>query len=138
MSKNSATSNPYLTFAGNCREAISFYKSVFNAELELMTMKESPMEVPAEQEDKIIHSVLRFGDAVIMASDGMPGQKIRQANGFSILVALPTVEEARVAFNKLSEGGSVIMPFDNTFWNSMFGYCTDRFGVFWMISCENL
>ena len=136
MEKIQTTLNPYLTFAGNCREVMNFYQRVFGGKLELMTFENSPMEVPDDYMDKIMHSVLKFGDATIMASDGMPGQTFNYGSGFSIIVALPTVEEAESTFNKLAEGGKIIMPFDMTFWNSMFGYCTDSFGINWMVSCE--
>ena len=34
---------------------------------------------------------------------------------------------------ELSEGGSVQMPLAPTFWSPLFGMCTDKFGVAWMV-----
>ena len=39
-------------------------------------------------------------------------------------------------FNNLSAGGTVTMPWNKTFWHSMFGMFTDKFGMDWMISVE--
>lgn len=34
----------------------------------------------------------------------------------------------------LSEGGSITLPLSEPDWGGLFGMCTDRFGVKWMIS----
>ena len=39
-----ATLNPYLTFNGNCKEAMGFYKEIFGGELSLMTAGKSPVQ----------------------------------------------------------------------------------------------
>ena len=46
------------------------------------------------------------------------------------------VAEAEALFAGLSEGGTVTMPLEKTFWAERFGMCTDRFGVSWMVNCE--
>ena len=47
-----------------------------------------------------------------------------------------TVEDAQIAFEKLSAGGEVTMEFAETFWAKAFGICTDRFGVSWMVNVD--
>lgn len=47
---------------------------------------------------------------------------------------LRTKEEADRLFAGLSDCGEVVMPMENTFWESYFGMCTDMFGINWMIS----
>jgi PhnB protein len=39
-------------------------------------------------------------------------------------------------FNALVEGGTVQIPFAETFWALRFGMLVDRFGVPWLINCE--
>jgi len=39
-------------------------------------------------------------------------------------------------FAGLSQGGSVDMPLQETFWAARFGMFRDRFGAHWMINCE--
>ena len=41
--------------------------------------------------------------------------------------------QARRAFDALSEGGSVQMPLQKTFWSPAYGMVKDRFGVHWMV-----
>jgi PhnB protein len=64
----------YLTFDGNCKEAMNFYKEAMGAELTMQTVGESPMadKMPAEKHDKIMHSsLLKDGTLLLMASDMM-------------------------------------------------------------------
>jgi PhnB protein len=39
-------------------------------------------------------------------------------------------------FQALSDGGTVHVPFEPTFWSPGFGVLTDRFGIPWEINCE--
>ena len=128
--------NVYLTFNGNCEEAMNYYKEVFGANLETMPFEGSPIEVPEDYKQKIMHSTLTFEDAVIMASDTMPGQEVNRGDATSISVNATNLDDAERFFNRLSEGGKIIMPFEDTFWGARFGMCLDKFGVSWMVDCE--
>jgi PhnB protein len=46
------------------------------------------------------------------------------------------VPEAERIFQALSEKGNVVMPLQQTFWAARFGMAVDRFGIPWMINCE--
>lgn len=128
--------NPYLTFTGNCRETMTFYQEYFDGELELNVFEGAPMEVPPEWKDKILHATLKFGDAVIMASDSMPWQEVINGNSVSLSSSTPNNYLAQSIFDHLSRDGKITMPFEKTFWGVRFGMLTDKFGVRWMINCE--
>jgi predicted 3-demethylubiquinone-9 3-methyltransferase (glyoxalase superfamily) len=49
-------------------------------------------------------------------------------------VLLETEEELDLAWNKLIEGGSVLMPLGNYDWSRKYGWVQDRFGVNWQLS----
>ena len=66
---------PYLTFNGNCREAMEFYAWALRGELNVMTYAEAP-EPPAEGADRVMHSRLTSGNALLMASDAAAGQPV--------------------------------------------------------------
>jgi PhnB protein len=38
---------------------------------------------------------------------------------------------------KLSEGGNVTMPLQDTFWGAYFGMWTDKFGINWMVNYDD-
>lgn len=137
MSDTKTTANPYLNFDGNCEQAMNFYKECLNAELEIMTFDSAPMEVPEEQKKKVMHSTLKFGDAVVMASDTMPGYEFSPGSSFAVSINSTDMQEAETFFKKLSEGGTVMMPFEDSFWDAKFGMLRDQFGVNWMVNCPN-
>lgn len=130
----------YLTFDGNCREAFEFYRSVFGTEFQVIsTFAEGPedMEVPDTDKDKVMHVTLPIGTSVLMGSDNSPdGPPVVVGNNFSISVTTENREESDDLIGKLSDGGAVSMPMQQTFWGSYFGMSTDKFGVNWMVSCD--
>lgn len=129
---------PYLFFNGRCEQAVEFYRKALGAEVEMMMRyKESPEPpkpgmLPPGFENKIMHTSLRIGQTMVMASDGCAEGSNFQ--GFSLSLSVPSQAEAERAFAALAEGGQVRMPLGKTFWSPCFGMLTDRFGVGWMIS----
>ena len=88
---------------------------------------------PPGWENKVMHSTLRLGDSIVMASDGCGGGNAA-FQGFSLSLAVPTEADADRAFAALADGGQVQMPLAKTFWSPKFGMLTDRFGVAWMVN----
>lgn len=131
----SVTLNAYLAFEGNCKEAMEFYQSILGGELEFMTFEGSPMDVPEDYKDKIMHSTLNFGSGLFMASDMQPDQAVVKGNTVSLSLTLDEEGKARETFEKLAVGGLVMMPFDKTFWGEYFGMCKDKYGFDWMVGC---
>ena len=130
----------YLTFDGNCREAFDFYRSAFGTEFTVLsTFAEAPddMEVPDAYKDKVMHVTLPIGSSVLMGSDNNPtGPPVVVGSNFSIALVTEDREESEDIIGKLSDGGALTMPMQETFWGSYFGICTDRFGINWMVSCD--
>jgi PhnB protein len=54
-------------------------------------------------------------------------------NGMSISIELDNVDIVKSTFDKLTEGGTVTMELQKTFWSEYFGSLMDKFGVSWMI-----
>jgi PhnB protein len=127
----------YLTFNGNCADAMRFYERTLGGKLEmLMTHAESPMaaQTPPGSADRIMHARLVIDGRILMASDSMPGQPYEGMRGFSLSLLYPTVADAQRALDALAEGGRVTMPLQKTFWAEAFGMLVDRFGTPWMVN----
>jgi PhnB protein len=92
--------------------------------------------VPAEQAQLVAHAALQVGDTVLMASDDPTGG-YEPPRGFCVSYSTTDLGEAKRVFDALAEGGTVTMPFGQTFWSPGFGMCTDRFGTPWMVGTEN-
>ena len=127
---------PYLTFNGTCRQAMTFYKDILGGELQLMDFASSPMDVPDEAKNYIMHAVLTNNNVTLMASDTMPNQPITNGNSVSLSINCQSVDEINQLFNSLAEGGQITMPLDDTFWGARFGMLTDKFGTNWMFNYD--
>ena len=126
---------PYLSFDGRCEEAIEFYRRTLGAKVEmLMRFKEAPEPgmSPPEAGDKVMHSALRIGDSMVLASDGRCLGK-PSFQGFALSLTAANEAEAGRLFNALADGGEVQMPLAKTFFSPSFGMVADRFGVSWMV-----
>lgn len=130
------TINPYIIFNGQCREAMEFYQQALGGELELKPFEEGNMQVPTAYTHRIMHAVLRFEDAVLMASDSMPGQDAMHGNSVNICISATNLEKAKGYFINLAQNGEVTMPFQQTSGGIMFGMLSDQFGFNWMINYE--
>ncbi|AIE85924.1 VOC family protein [Fimbriimonas ginsengisoli] len=129
---------PYLSFNGNCEEAVQFYADVLGGTIRVM-MKGS--EIPdsamkcAEFDDKVMNAQIELpGGALLYAGDCPPHVPYEGIKGVNLTLNFDTVEEAESVFNRLAEGGQVFMPFGPTFWAEKFGMATDKYGVGWIVN----
>ena len=129
---------PYLTFNGNCEEALRAYEKILSGKITAkMTYGESPMatQTPGEWRNKIMHARFAFGDNSLMASDAPPN-RFQKMQGMHVTLSLKDPAEAERIYEALAEGGTVGVPLAETFWAVKFGMLNDRFGTPWIINCE--
>jgi len=130
--------NPYLFFNGQCEAAFKFYAELLGGKIiAMMTHAATPAEnqVPPEWREKIIHARMVVGGQLLMGSDAPPGH-FQQPQGFSVSLLVDEPEDAERIFHTLAENGTVKMPLQKTFWAIRFGMLVDRFGIPWMVNCE--
>lgn len=128
--------DPYIHFQGNCRSAMTAYQAIFGGKLDLMPYSDAP-EGPPEMKtsDRIMHAALTLTSGrMLLASDFPPDMAGDPQQAVSISHTAETIDAARSTFDRLAEGGAVIMPFAPTFWSDGFGMLKDRFGTHWMVS----
>ena len=133
--------NVYLTFEDNCREVFDFYRSVFGGEyLIIQTFGDGPadMGILDSERDRIMHATISIGDSFLMGSDSASSFAPPPTVGdnFSLSYTSSSREEVDEFFARLSAGGTVTMPLQETFWGSYFGSCTDKFGINWQLNYE--
>jgi len=129
---------PHLNFNGECEAAFRYYERFLGGKIEMMMPHEgtpAAEHVGAEWAKKIIHARMKIGDTSLMGADAPPGRYTKPA-GFTVSVQTKTPEEADRAFLALADGGTVQMPIGETFFSKRFGMVTDRFGIPWMVNCE--
>jgi PhnB protein len=130
--------NPYVKINdGKCREAMQFYKDALGGELEFMTVKGSPMEkdMPEDKHHLVMHSTLKKGDWMLIGSDMMRDKAVIGDN-VGISLHCESEQEIKDTFTKLSKGGEIFMPLEEVFWGGLFGVFTDKYGVEWMLDCQ--
>jgi PhnB protein len=129
--------NPYLSFRDNARDAMTFYESVFGGELTISTFGDFQASDDPSEQQKVMHSQLETPDGlVLMAADTPNAMEYKPQAGVS--VSLSGDDEARLRgyWERLSEGGTVTMPFEKAPWGDIFGMCVDRFGTSWLVNAS--
>lgn len=128
---------PFITFSGNCEEALNYYKERLQGEiLSLMRFEGAPMEIPEELKQKVMYSEFKFGDCAFMASDQMRPEELKAGNNISLSIGTTDLALTEKWFNSLARDGIVKMPLQDTFWGARFGIVTDKYGINWMFNCE--
>jgi len=134
---------PYLTFKGDCEEAINLYKRAFKTNtIDLMRFSDMPpnpnLPIPDDFKDKILQATLKFGDDFIRLSDCGPGHMLNDPESERISLAIEmSVDDTKFAFEVLAKEGRVGMPLAESFYSPCAGVVFDKFGVMWNFSVIN-
>lgn len=133
-----ASINSYLTFNGNCREAMTFYQDCLGGELIFETIGESAFaeKMPNIIRRSVMHAVLVKDDMVIMGTDMVEERGLVKGNSVAMMLNCNSEKEAKAFYHKLSVGGRASHPLQETFWGALFGDLTDRFGNNWLINYD--
>lgn len=125
--------NPYVSFRDNAREALEFYKDVFGGNLSINTFGEYG-DSNAPEANNVMHGQLETDRGfTLMASDTPPGMDFNPGSNITISLSGDDEQELRGYWEKLSEGANVTMPLEKQMWGDVYGQCTDKFGVQWMV-----
>ena len=127
---------PYLTFNGNCREALKFYADLFGGTLDNINTwdAESIKNFPDATTDHIMHGSVNTSQFSIAGSDQF-GEMYSPAGNISLMLEIEDLSDAQAKFDALAQDGQIMMPFAETFWADGYGFCADRFGILWQINC---
>lgn len=133
--------NAYLNFDGNCLEAVDFYADAFHAQKQAIMRygdmpadPESPLSEAAKT--RVMHTFLNIGGSMVMLSDLPEGMPLTVGNNFSLAVVSRDEAEVKAAFDRLKDGGEVILDLQPTPWSRCYGFVRDRFGVGWQLNLE--
>lgn len=128
---------PSLWFSqNNSEEAMKFYASVF-PEGKIVSVDYYPSgytEGPlAGMEGKVINGIFALSGQQFICLDG--GPNVFEFNpSISFFVNCSSADEVKSYYEKLSEGGSVLMPLDTYPFSEQYAWISDKFGVSWQMS----
>ncbi|MCL2438704.1 MAG: VOC family protein [Coriobacteriia bacterium] len=131
--------SPYLSFNGNCTEAIALYEKAFGTKANIELYKDAPAGMESlGPADQVFDAQLKIGHDTIMLNDVMTGDTAKFDGNIMIAITFDAVDapEMLEAFDTLKEGGQVFMDICEVPWSKCFGVLVDRFGVKWNI-CQN-
>ncbi|WP_430813371.1 VOC family protein [Carboxylicivirga sp. RSCT41] len=123
----------FLTFQeGNAEEAMTFYVSLFDDSKIIDIQRYQQSEAGKEGSIKMARFILN--GSPFICSDSYIKHEWSFTPAVSIYVDIDTEEEIDQLFEKLSEGGQIMMPLDNYGFSDKFGFVADRFGVSWQLN----
>jgi len=126
----------FINFNENCREAVNFYAQVFGLEEPaIMTYGEAPpnsqMPVTEETKNLIMHASLTIFGTVVMFMDTTPDTQVNQGDNIVLTIRSKDLDEVQSLFNKMKNGGRVLMDLQETFYSKCYGMLIDKFGIPW-------
>lgn len=130
---------PYLSFRGNCEEALTAYTQAFGGEILYLsrwteeTCKDAPSRI-----GKVMHAEFTIGQTRMSAGDNPESAPPNETVKFMIHTS--SLKEAENAVSILSNNGKIVSPLkphpkpDDAGCGSI---TQDRFGFTWIITCPN-
>ncbi|MBK8460944.1 MAG: VOC family protein [Micropruina sp.] len=124
---------PYLNFAGNTREAMTYYQGIFGGTLSISSFADFGMEgMPA---DGTMHSELVHELFTVMATDAMPGAEATWNGTRNYICFIGDQPEQMIGwYDALAAEGTTDQPLEKQVWGDMFGVVKDKFGIEWMFN----
>ena len=141
-----ATVSTYLNFERECEAAFNFYKTVFGGEFmgEIMRFGDMPTQentppISDDVKNLVMHMAMPIMDGHLLMGSDAPegfGFRVNPGNNVYIMLSPDTKDETTRLFKAISDGGTVEMDLQDTFWGAYYGSCKDKFGVQWMFNFQ--
>jgi len=117
---------PYINFAKNGQEAITFYKGVFGGDAQVQF-----------EGERVIHLDFQAGGIHFMGSSLQSDQAgLERGNGSSLVLNCDSEEQLRDFYAKLVDGGQEVFAPTDSGWGAIVAHCTDQFGVTWLMNYD--
>lgn len=127
--------NPHITFHGEAREAMEFYRSVLGGELLADTYGSHPGLADPGASDLVMHAELVTPHGlVLMASDWSSMLPYSAPASFAVSLSGDDAHLLGEYWAGLLQGGTEIAPLEEARWGGRFGMLVDRFGIIWHVS----
>ncbi len=128
----------YLTFNGNCREAMEFYQECLGGKLTFQTLEDTPKteRFPKSLKKYVVQASLKKNNILLMGTDMLDKELVR-GNSVSIFLEVSDEEQIEEYYEKLKNGGMSAHPLGKTHWGDLFGTLVDKYGNEWLLHCKN-
>ncbi len=128
--------SPAIHLPGTCSEAIRFYEQAFAAtDIHIDYYRDAPagsgMIITEEMQDLVMHASMTICGTIVNLSDS--ADSIFAGNMICLNVFCDGADAVCRAYEKLKEGGRVVVELGPQFFSKMYGSVEDKFGVKWQL-----
>lgn len=130
-------------FDGNCREAVSFYADVFEQECPAFltyaqggALPNPDFQVSGSMQSRVRQAVVHIEGTPVRFCDTPEAFCFSHGSGVALTLTYENPQEARIIFDRLSKGGSVDIPFQQTQDGKYYGLVEDQFRISWVIQAS--
>jgi predicted 3-demethylubiquinone-9 3-methyltransferase (glyoxalase superfamily) len=123
-----------LWFDSQAEEAAKFYTAIFpNSKVgDIVRYGKEGFEIHKRPEGSVMSVEFELSGEKFVAINGGPLFTFNPS--LSYFVVFETMEETDSAWNRLLDGGKVLMPYQKYDWSEKYGWLTDKYGLSWQIS----
>lgn len=128
---------PYLLFDGDCRQAMTFYQRVFDAEVvDLLLFGDSGFPLSEVNPEWVMNATIKIGGQAVGVADKTSTQEVTKASDspYSIFLEIENESQLKTIYQQLVEGGEIITALERSFWESNYGKVQDAFGITWELN----
>jgi len=119
-------------FQGNAEEAMNHYLSIFEDSEITGIIRYGANE--AGEEGSVMQATFTLMGQEFMCIDSNVKHEFTFTPSFSIFVTCDSEEQLDKYYEKLNQGGEVLMPLGNYGFSKKFGWVVDRFGLSWQFN----
>ena len=122
----------FLMFEGKAEEAMNFYVSLFDDARVVGIRRYAAGE--GGTEGQVMHAAFDLNGQRFMCIDSSVKHGFTFTPAMSIFVTCETESEVVILFDRLSQGGQVLMPLGEYPFSKKYGWLSDRYGVSWQLT----
>lgn len=134
MAKATPTISIGLWYDSQAEEAANFYTSLFPGSSieDIIKYGREGQEIHGQPEGKVMVVNFQLAGTYMQAINGGPDFKMNPS--ISMFAVCESFEETDAVWNKLLEGGNILMPLGKYEWSERYGWVQDRWGLTWQVS----
>jgi PhnB protein len=128
-------STTHINFRGDARQALEFYRDVFDGELTVITYGAMNAAQHPGQTDQIMWGQVTAPSGFAIMAFDVPADRPydKGVTPFFESVRGQSVEDVTPVWKRLADGATIVQELAASPWAPAYGMLTDRFGVTWVV-----
>ena len=129
---------PYITFGGNCAQALHFYRDAFQTEVKMRQpygdyVPQGMDTPPQDLSEWVLHAEMDICGTPFWFADEVD-QPVTPGTMVKLTAQVPDAAKAQAIFAALSQNARITLPPTETFYSTFHAGLVDCFGVSWNIT----